>query len=215
MKEHPSGMALDLHAIGAGDASVAQHVASCAECAAVVHERTAFDEMRAPARVLQSAPPRRKPLWWLLAPAVACAAMVLFAINDDDSGVREKAAPAVGVHVLRAGALTLWNGRDALQPGDTLQIEVTGSGYEYIAIASQEPDHLVWLYNGNVKKDEHGRVMVPISMVVDSKGDHETIGVVMSRKARDAGTLAGDLQKSRRERDVWATTLSFKKSVGP
>lgn len=215
MTEHPSGMALDLLAMGAGDPQVATHVEACAACAAVVHERRAFDEIRAPARVLQPAPKARKPLWWLLGPALACAAMVVFVLSDDDVGLREKAAPAVGVHVKRDEALSLWNGRDALRPGDTLQIEVTGSGYEHIAIASQEPDRLVWLYNGNVKKDEHGRVLVPISVVVDANGDHETLGVVMSRKARDPATLATDLQQLRREREVWATTLSFKKTVAP
>lgn len=184
---HPSTLQLD-----AGEAR--EHVANCERCAAYVREQ---EQWRSELPPLQVPDTRRAPVpdtrrrstggrparWPLVASmtALAAAAAFVLAIRDDYVGV--KGGPTVRAFVKHKDAVTAWDGRASLAPGDTVQLRVNGNGYRSVAVYGESRNGRVVLHEGSLEPG--GEQALPVSFVVDAEPGEERLVVVFSRNGSE------------------------------
>jgi hypothetical protein len=191
MNGHPSQYALDRAALGGPvDAAMSAHLDGCGRCAAIVAERREAPSA-SPAwldRVKVSGAPR--PPWWrrlrwvLPIPAVAALAALLAVValpRRSAETVREKGAPAVALYVKRGDAVSAWDGKSTIRPGDRLRVGVRGSGFAQVSVASVSPGgEPTVLYSGPV--DRVGETLLPLSFRVEGAGATEVLSVALGAR---------------------------------
>jgi hypothetical protein len=200
MSDHPSYLELDRVVLDSESASATRaHVASCTRCSLYV-ERLARPEVP-PAWVHALAPQR--PSWrnWFLGAgfAVAATAAVLLLVlprtktdrADEPAFTTVKGSPTVGVHIKRGGDVFLWDGVEAVKPGDRIRLEVAASGYRRVQVLTGG----VSLFDDALP--ESGALQLPPAWEVDAQPGAEILDVVLTDRAGG----------------VWRTTLTLPKQL--
>lgn len=191
MIDHPSSFRLDAIALGEPtDEALARHLRECSRCAA------RLAELRRPPPVPAwlddlARPPRRRSFgaWRLaavLSPALAAAVAVgLFASTPwrGADGVREKGAPSVALYLKRGEAVSTWDGRAPLRPGDRIRVGIRAAGYRHVSVATIAPSRETpaVLFAGPLRA--HGESLLPISFRVDARGGAEVLSVILGDDA--------------------------------
>jgi hypothetical protein len=202
---HLSFLALDGIRLGrpqaAGERS---HLATCATCAGYLQTETPplpapawlagaslparpHDPMGARASDQASAVRGRRSwmgswLWLLAAAPAAAAALWLVAprLPSQSEGTREKGTPVLRLFVKREARVFVWDGKQAVHPGDRLRLEVRRAGYRFVSVAalpqSDQPPQV--LYQGPL--DAAGPLL-PLSFRVDDRGTEEVLSVILGQ----------------------------------
>ena len=167
----------------------------------------------------ERARPARSPAVWRWAAGAALAASTLAAAwssvgslaapNDAPAYVAAPDTPSVGVYVNREGRVFLWNGVDAVRPGDRIRLGIASGGYRHVAVSSRYATGLVTLYRGELG----ARSQLPVAWAVDADGDAERLVVVLSQRPLSDSELA-DRERGKLAADVWARDVVLPKSGG-
>jgi hypothetical protein len=230
---HPSYLELDRHALGAAAAQTTAHVAGCERCRLYVESVPNAGEL--PAWLAAAPSPRRarhdrlararnrapRPRRWALAVGgLAAAAALLFAVlrpvPRDDAYDGVKGTPSVGVYVLRAGRVGLWDGTP-LVAGDRIRLEVTPEQFRRVSVFSLDRDERPrGLYTGVV--NPHARSMLPKAWQLDAAPGPEQLAIFFSDMEISA-PAAEVLLEAHDPRQIWLLRLSLPKTteagVGP
>jgi hypothetical protein len=216
---HPSMLRLDAFSLGADDAVAAAHLRECARCAA--HVTRVQQTLPIPnwVRELGTSPRRRHGKWsWLYRWSIAFVlALTVGAVllrakpwKPDQSDRGMKGTPSVAVYVKRDGAVSLWDGRAPLQPGDAVQLKVAPRGYSRVAVSALQDGALTPLYEGPAT----GEALLPRSFTVDDAPGPEVLLIAFSRSPLTPAGQEAALAKLPRTEEVWATRLQFVKRGG-
>lgn len=215
---HPSSFRLDAIALGEPpDEAVARHLHECSRCAARLVEARRPTPLPPWLNDL-ARPPRRRLLgeWRLavaLAPALAAVATIgLFALRGPDQ-VREKGAASVALYLKRGDAVSTWNGRSPLRPGDRLRIGIRGAGYGHVSIAviPASGGAPAVLYAGPLS--ERGESLLPISFRVDSPPRKEVLSVIVGDDPVAPAEHVASPPRSRGKR--WAIRITLPEESPP
>lgn len=218
MTKHFSSFELDVHFVEPSP-PIAEHVASCAQCAAYLAELEALVEPRpgvaSPAHA--PAPHRLRAPLRLVAPvAGALALAAAFALylrgrsGEDADYVGAKAAPAVQLLVRSGGATRVWDGVSRLHPGDAIAIRVACEQLEYVTVAADAPAGLARLSDGPCPKSPSP---LPFTLVVDDQPGRERFSVVLAKRRLDDGQLRERVRENARDRNVWVTAFDLPKEL--
>ena len=218
---HPSYLELDRHALGAAaEATTARHVTECARCRAYLESMPGTEGLpawlpaaRLPLRVQRTRPLRvRRTRRWALATSCLAAAAALFLVwlraapEPGYDGV--KGAPSVGVYVLRAGQVGLWDGAP-LEAGDRIRLEVAPEQFRRVSVFSlAQAEQPRSLYAGPVTPGV--RQVLPKAWQVDAAPTPEQLAVFFSDMEISA-QAAEVLLTARDPRSVWLVRLSLPK----
>ncbi len=200
---HPSFLELDRLALGEGAAQTRSHVDACARCSA--HLAQLREPVVTPAWVLDTAaarPFRLPRLRWLgglvAAGAAAIAAFVLVVPEAPPPYVAPKGRPSVAVYIARGERSVLWNGSDALRPGDRIRLKVAPEGYSWIAVSALAHDGaLGTLHRAQI--DPGSEYLLPESFRLDDAAGPERIHIALDVGPVDPRDAA------------WTTTLEIPK----
>jgi hypothetical protein len=226
MTKHFSSFDLDVHFVEPSP-QIAEHVASCAQCAAYLAELEALVERKPlaePRSAPGAAPPARAPApqrlhapLRLVAPvAGALALAAAFALylrgrtGEDADYVGVKAAPAVQLLVRSGGTTRVWDGVSRLRPGDAIAIRVACEQLEYVTVAADAPAGLARLSDGPCPKSPSP---LPFTLVVDDQPGRERFSVVLAKRRLDDGQLRERVRENARDRDVWVTAFDLPKEL--
>ncbi len=218
MNGHPSYLALDSHALGASDDEIAAHVRSCPRCTSHLSQ---LQPSPVPESVLRLEGSRR--LWWpswlrlrhlaALCAVVALAAVVLPGVLRRE-GFAVKGSPSVAVYVKHGAAVSLWDGRARLSPGDGLQLKVAPAGFSRVTVASVAAAKIVELYAGEI--DPRGETTLPRSWTVDAEPGPEVMLIVFSRAPLSLADLRTARDDLPRTRQLWSARVElFKRTEQP
>ncbi len=203
MSAHPSFLALDQAAAGKGETATHEHLAQCPQCQAHVARLEQPVAVPAWAKELGAPAPRRSVLLWLtgLAVATASAAFLLVPVTPT---VQAKGDPALRVHVKRGERVLLWNGTDALRPGDVLRLELAAGDFSQLTIATEQPDgSLSVLHRGAVDPKQ---ALLPTAWTLDDEPRDDVLWIALS-----AAPLT-DADVAQRAAHGWSTRLVFRKA---
>lgn len=200
---HPSFLELDRLALGEASATTRSHVEACPRCSA--HVARVDMPVALPAWVAEVDTPRRPwRLRWLggfvAAGAAAAAAVAILAPADRPAYVAAKGMPSVAVYVLRDGHTALWNGSDALHPGDRIRLKVAPEGYRWVAVSAFAPDGTQRLLHA-AALDPAGDYLLPESFRLDAAPGPERLHIALDARAVDPARAA------------WRTTLEIPKDA--
>lgn len=227
MSEHPSPYALDRVALGAPPpAGVAAHLSACARCASELEVRRGAEGPSPPwlaaVRASPAPRPRRRWAWLLPVPALAVVGIVLAValrpaqvaqVAPGADATREKGGPAVTVYVKRGDAVSAWDGRSPVRPGDRLRVGVRVAGYAHLSVASlPSPGAPALLYSGPAAPG--GETLLPLSFRVDAAGPAEVLSVIASGEPIALSAHAEPPERVR-ERGAFAVRLQLPKEVAP
>ena len=200
--KHPSYLELDRLALGAADEQLRAHADACPSCSAHVARLRTVEAVPAWARSLEK--PRRRFGWLhalaLAGAATATASLGLVLVRDvaPPPYVAAKGMPSVALYVLRDGSTTLWNGADALRPGDRIRLKVAPEGHGWLAVSQVRADRsLVLLHEARLTGDDE--YVLPESWRLDEAPGPERIHVALDDAKVDPTTAA------------WTTTLELHK----
>ena len=226
---HPSFLELDRHALGAGRADTAAHVASCEAC------RVHLQAVEAPAEVpawtarLEARAPRR--FGWpaalrvrtagLAVAAFACAFVLWLAVGHVgpratavDPYVGTKGGPELWLYVKRGDRVEIWNGVDPVRPGDLLRLKVQPDRYPHISVFGRDkaPNGYAKLYDAPVPDDR--AAALPFAWKVDGQLGDETLLIVLGPGAVTADEAASFLAHGDGGRH-WVRRLVLAKTGAP
>lgn len=209
MSAHPSAFELDALAVGAADETATAHVRECSHCQAHLVRVQQPLPMPAWAVQLAHAPSPRKWLRWPTALGLAsiAAASVLLVARPRPLDPGEKGSPSIALYVKRGGAVSLWDGRAPLHPGDAIELKVAAQGYARVAVASVEGASFVELYQGAIEGDG----LLPWSWTVDSAPGPEILLISFSNWPVTLAEQRAGLEHPQRTTAVWATRLELRK----
>src|SRR4051812_9702767 len=109
---HPSRLAIDRHALGLSDSTVASHLQGCALCAEHVQKISVELPLPAWVKGIDEARPSAAFSWWR--PVFVAAAMLavgfIAVLTPREPAVQAKGAPAVQVWMNRQGQVSVWSG---------------------------------------------------------------------------------------------------------
>ena len=71
-----------------------------------------------------------------IAGAAAAMAVVLVAPAPPPAYVAPKGMPSVAVYLARGERSVLWNGSDALRPGDRIRLKIAPEGYSWLSVSA-------------------------------------------------------------------------------
>jgi hypothetical protein len=154
--------------------------------------------------------------WFVLAPVFAAFALVAGAGlsfwpgQAPPSEVREKGGPTLRVFVKRGERVFVWNGREAVRPGDRLAFEIHGVGAGFVSVALRSAASTPVLYAGALAP---GRPQLPVSFVVDDVGSAEVVSVITAQRPIDP-KLHAEAERGRSGAEPWRQILVFPKVVG-
>jgi hypothetical protein len=227
---HPSALALDRLALGVARADVAAHVAGCEACRARMP--TSAPAAAVPAWARQLPPRRRSRLSWLVGSrprvfgvavaAFACAVVVWAGRGHlvEPGGTRPyvgtKGGPELWLYVKRGDRVTLWNGADAVTPGDLIRLKVQPDRFEHVSVfgAAKPPGGYNRVYDGAIPSGE--ATALPFSLKVDAQPGDEALLIVLSSASVPADqvgkVLAGAGDKDGR---WWWRRLVLSKTINP
>lgn len=217
MTGHPSFLQLDRLALGLDGAETSIHVKACDECRAHLGRC----EMPAPIpaatreRAMRSARVIHLRRWLLGIPAVlALTAFVGMGVRrvPDRETITAKGSPSVAVYVKHGAAVSLWDGRAPLSPGDGLQLKVAPAGFPRVTVASVAASSIVELYAGEI--DARGETMLPQSWTLDSDPGPEVMLIVFSRATLSSFELRKVRDDVPRTTQLWSTRIEFWKGGG-
>lgn len=150
---------------------------------------------------------------------IAAAAAVLVFImprptplpHESQDSVRSKGAPMVSVYIKRDDRVWLWDGQDAVHPGDQLRLKISAEGYQHIAVAApmSGSQQLRLLYSGALSSRQF---LLPMSWVVDAQSDVEDLYVFLSRKTLPKA-LKIPSQGTSEADSIWTQRLLFHKAI--
>jgi hypothetical protein len=230
--QHPSSLALDRHALGVATPEVAAHVASCEACRA----RLAAPADTVPAWARQLPPRHRGWLAWAgrvlapvgprrgafgLAAALACVALVWAAgrhgttpAGPGDYVGTKGGGPELWLYVKRGDGVALWNGSDAVAPGDQLRLKIQPGRFKHVTIfgATGAAGAYNRLYDGAIAPGEP--TALPFSLRVDAQPGDESLLIVLAAAPAPPDQveklLAGDAD---RDGSRWSRRLVLAKTV--
>jgi hypothetical protein len=196
MNEHPSFLQLDRIALGVEVASATRaHVASCEHCRG--HLERVAEHDAPPAWVRNLARSRRRA--WLFGGgfvlASAVAVMLFVFVRRGGGGEPEyttvkSGGPSFTLHIKRGDTVFVWDGVQAVRPGDQLRLEVAATGFRRIRVLAENE---VQLYDAPMAD---GTTLLPTAWKVDSQPGAETLTIVLSEGP-----------------PTWRTTLNLEKST--
>lgn len=206
---HPSYLELDRHALGVGSEELRSHIASCGRCGAHVAQLQvdgalpawAHEPTRKQAAVERWPRFRVRWLGGLALAGAATAAVAIVGVRDipaPPAYVAAKGMPTVAIYVLRDGSTALWNGTDALRPGDRIRLKVAPEGYGWLAVSaldSRGDRHP--LHEARIAAD--GDYLLPESWRIDDAPGPERLHIALDRRRVDPSKA------------VWSTTLELPK----
>jgi hypothetical protein len=116
--------------------------------------------------------------------------------------------------VKRGASISLWDGRAALEPGDSLRLKVVAEGFRHVVVATPGPDRrgLVTLYAGPVAAT--GSELLPTSFRVDDSPGPERLTILLGRKRLTPAELAR-ISPGTRTSDLWTIELVLAKTITP
>jgi hypothetical protein len=216
--EHPSFLALEGRHLGVTDPALEAHVAGCERCGDYLR---ALSAPLAPPSWLQALPaPSARRAWrpWMgLSLAFAAAAALVVAVPrarqpaSETTAVREKGAPALAVHLKRGATVVVWDGHTPLREGDRVRLEVQGSGYRFVSVASASAPGAAPLvmYAGPLATS--GATLLPMSFRVSGGGYQEILDVVLA-----PGPIAAEAHaRPRAPEDGWRQRLVLPRERRP
>jgi hypothetical protein len=214
MTEHPSFLQLDRFVLGVAGSGTAAHVQGCELCRAHLGRC----ELLAPApAALRERAARWRPAlrtgWLFTLPAMLALGLFIAFRPPLRDEVTAKNAPSVAVYVKHGAAVSLWDGRAPLSPGDGLRLKVAPAGFSRVTVASVGLSAIVELYAGEV--DARGETLLPESWTVDADPRPEIVLVVFSRaplSPADLRAARDDLPRSKR---LWSTRMELWKKEKP
>jgi hypothetical protein len=224
MDTHPSFLELDRAALGQGAPLTADHVKGCPRCQA--HLKTLEEPIAVPAwaTALRRPQPERKPSWWalvLLGAAAAAGATAVFLFSPTrphphdlatptvGTLVAAKGSPSVAIYLLRDERISLWDGHTPIQPGDRIELQVSGEGLDHVLVAT--PGGFARpLFSADI--DPKQQVLLPQSWLVDDSPGAEGLVVVMSASQLSADEASAAVAVHRRDARVWTTELTLPKA---
>jgi hypothetical protein len=115
---------------------------------------------------------------------------------------REKGAPGVVVFIKRGDQVFAWDGR-ALRPGDRLRLQVAGTDFTRISVASLGDEGPAVLYEGAVGR---APALLPLSFRVDERGSEERLSVILGHSG-----IPPSLHTATDPPGVWRRVLTFPK----
>lgn len=220
--KHPSFLQLDRMTLGGNtDEATAHHVQECAQCLAHLDRVTADRPIPAWAKDLGNPRRRRWANVWALAGATAAAGLGLvlgLAIDTADGPgmVTAKGSPAVGIYVKRDQRVSLWDGRSAVRPGDSLRLKVVPDGFSFVTVFTRSDrkhrDHgLLELHTAPVSPE--GETILPVAWRVDDRAGDEVLFVVLSREPVPELADTDQLSEWSDSQNGWWTELNLQKST--
>jgi hypothetical protein len=212
MTGHPSFLQLDRLVLGIDDPGTAAHLKACDECRAHVGRCEMPAPVPAATRELAMRSVRLIQLrrWLLGLPAaVVVAAFLALGVHriPGRDATSSKGSPSVAVYVKHGAAVSLWDGRAPLFPGDGLQLKVAPAGFSRVTVASVAAASIDELYAGEV--EARGETTLPRSWTLDADPGPEVMLIVFSRVPLSSSELRmvrDDLPRTRR---LWSTRVEF------
>jgi hypothetical protein len=213
MSTHPSYLALDSYALGAADAADAAHLESCPRC----KSHLARLEPSPVPEWVRSLETNRRRRWlpWLRWPHLAalCAALIAGAFVLPRALKRPehamKGGPSVAIYVKHGAALSLWDGRALLSPGDGLQLKVAPAGFSRVTVASVGASDPVEMYAGPI--DAQRETTLPRSWTLDADPAPDVLLIVFSRAPLSLDDLRTARDALPRSAQLWSTRLELVK----
>jgi hypothetical protein len=217
---HPSPFELD-RAIASGQlASLEEHLASCAQCAA--HVKAVQARQAIPERLLalaEAPSPRRVPWAWLGGALGAVAALVVSVVLVPralgplaNPYVGAKGGPGSALYVKRGDQVFPWAPPEQVRPGDLLRLVVVPDGFSHLTVATPGVSGWIVLFDGAVAPEREFEL--PASWRVDGAGAGEELLVVLSRRSVRPEDLPGLAVRQPRTPEVWTSVLQIEKIGG-
>jgi hypothetical protein len=157
---------------------------------------------------------------WIRLPQLAavCAVVALGAIVLPrvfrGEGLAVKGSPSVAVYVKHGAAVSLWDGRALLSPGDGLQLKVAPAGFSRVTVASVGAARIFELYAGEI--DPRSETTLPRSWTLDAEPGPEVMLIVFSRAPLSLADLRTARDDLPRTRQLWSTRVElFKRTEQP
>ena len=177
--EHPSFFELDQLALSADEARLSS-LKECAQCLAYISEQQRA--LPVPAWVRELDKPKRLSLlrrrWrtFLISGALATTAL-LMAVHHEQRAEHdfEKGAPTVALLIKHGEQVRRWNGKDAVEAGDSLMLEVSAAGFHHICVDSLSGSSSTELYRGELQGE---RSLLPQSYRVDAEPGPERLRIL-------------------------------------
>jgi hypothetical protein len=200
---HPSFLELDRLALGDGTSASRSHVEACDVCSA--HLARVREAAMVPEWARDAAEARRL-RWprfrWLGSLAVACAAAasaIVFVVPEQPTAyLAPKGMPSVAVYVSRDGRTMLWNGSEALRPGDRIRLKIAPEGYGWVAVSARAASGAFSVLH-RAQIDPAGEYLLPESFRLDDAAGPEQIHIALDARPVDPASAA------------WSTTLEIPK----
>jgi len=191
--EHPSFYLLDSLAAGADvTADVIEHLSRCERCARHLAGLRVAEELPAWAALAAARKTRPRLLVPVAAGALAAAAAGLLLSwgsaglpsaftrpSADHEFATTRGTPTVGVFIKRGEQVSLWDGQQALEPGDRLRLKVIPEGFQVINVFARDPSgRLALLFGARVSTERE--LLLPKAWEVDDSPGDEQLLVVLS-----------------------------------
>jgi hypothetical protein len=98
--------------------------------------------------------------------------------------IREKGAgPAIALYLKRNHEVRAWDGRESVEAGDSLRLEIAPAGYDYVVVATPGAEASAPsgapLYAGAI--DPAHPTLLPVSWRVDDSPSPEVLEVTLTR----------------------------------
>jgi len=178
--EHPSFFELDQLALSGGEARLAS-LNGCVQCLAYIEgqQRT----LPVPSWVHQLDKPKwprwlqRRWLAFFMSGALATTAALLITVRRNHGVEPEvaKGLPSVSLLIKHGEQVRRWNGKESVEPGDSLMLEAISSGCREISVESRSGTSPALLYRGALRGE---RTLLPQSYRVDAEPGPERLRVL-------------------------------------
>jgi hypothetical protein len=219
-----STFALDVHwASGLpADLAIERHLLACARCRAYLASLDASlggEAAGTATPTLAPASPPARPWGRALrfvpvAATLAAAAAVVLVVRGRTPEARGyvgvKGAPAVQLLLHRGSDTRVWDGVEAIHPGDAIALRVACEGLERVAVAA--PDREGWSPLSSAACPAAGDPL-PFTLVVDAEPHAERLAVVMSQGALDDADLRRAIADGEHSKDVWVVDFVLPKDT--
>lgn len=216
-ESHPSFLVLDRIALGDATLSKEQeHVTACATCQTHVSRVQATRPVPAWARELAAKPRQNAMSRWVWGSAMGtalAAAAVFLALHTPNMNAEYttvRGEPSLGLYIKRGERVSLWDGREAITPGDRLRLKVVPEGFTRVTVFSPttDPQHPELLFASPIDPTKEN--LLPRAWAVDDTPGAEALIVVLSHAPVSPGRVS---LADTRTTNLWIRHLSIPKRI--
>jgi len=188
---HPSFLALDRARLGSTSEEMAAHLEACENCRVYLESLVEPDFVPSLTTLRRTVEPsRRRVRWdWLLAStslALAACCVFLFVARRDpgapqieDPYIAAKGFRSVWIYVRRGTETRLWDGKEAVAPGDRVRLKIDACTFHRVQVySSSDPQKPILLFESALSPGQ--QMTLPDAWEIDDSPAAERLFVVFS-----------------------------------